>query len=321
MLQQTQVATVATYFPRFVDAFPDVVALANAELDAVLRLWAGLGYYARARNLHRAAQIVRDVHNGVVPADHAVLHSLPGIGRSTAGAILALSMEQRWPILDANVKRVLTRVAAIVGWPGQSSVQATLWALADKLTPAHRVAHYTQAMMDIGALICLPRRPQCLICPLADQCVAHTQGRAHDFPTGKPRRAVPVRTTRMLLLCWEGRVLLEKRPPTGIWGGLWSVPECPAEMVDAAEMAQWCAAQWGLTVVVGTPWPMAPHVFTHFRLEITPVPVEVMAIAPARVAEGQEIVWCAPDRRADYAMAPPVQRLLSALETPFQPRK
>ena len=176
MLQQTQVATVIPYYERFMARFPDLAALADAELDEVLRLWAGLGYYARARHLHQAARIVRDRHGGEMPLDSALLQALPGIGRSTAGAILALATGQRQPILDGNVKRLLARFAAVEGWPGQSRVQAALWELAERYTPAERVADYTQAMMDLGAMICTPRRPRCEACPLAGGCVAHGRG-------------------------------------------------------------------------------------------------------------------------------------------------
>ena len=182
MLQQTQVAAVIPYYERFVARFPDLVDLAAADLDEVLGLWAGLGYYARARHLHEAARIVRDRHGGELPLDSVLLQALPGIGRSTAGAILALAAGQRQPILDGNVKRLLARFAAVEGWPGQPQVLAALWALAECYTPAERVADYTQAMMDLGAMICTPRRPRCDRCPLADGCAAHDQGRESDYP-------------------------------------------------------------------------------------------------------------------------------------------
>ena len=234
MLQQTQVATAIPYYERFVARFPDLTALADAGLDEVLGLWAGLGYYARARHLHRAARIARDRHGGELPLDSATLRSLPGIGRSTAGAILALAAGQRQPILDGNVKRLLARFAAVEGWPGQARVLAALWELADRYTPAARVADYTQAIMDLGALVCTPRRPRCDRCPLAAGCAAHAQGRQSAYPAPKPRRDSPVRATRMLLLCGlEGEVLLERRPPAGVWGGCGVFPNAPWRWISA----------------------------------------------------------------------------------------
>ena len=309
MLQQTQVATVISYYERFVARFPDLVALADADLDEVLGLWAGLGYYARARHLHQAAQIARDQHDGELPLDSALLQALPGIGRSTAGAILALAAGQRQPILDGNVKRLLARFAMVEGWPGQSRVLAALWLLAERYTPAERVADYTQAMMDLGAMVCTPRQPRCHQCPLADGCAAHGRGREADYPAPKPKRDLPVRATRMLLLRGvEDTVLLERRPPVGIWGGLWSFPECPLEV----DIADWCRERLGLEVTVGTPWSVLRHSFSHFHLDITPVPVTVGGTSRT-VMEGERFVWYntrCPDERG---VAAPVRRLLAVL--------
>lgn len=309
MLQQTQVATVISYYERFMARFPHLIALADAEVDAVLELWAGLGYYARARHLYQAARIVRDQYGGELPLDSTLLQTLPGIGRSTAGAILALAAGQRQPILDGNLKRLLARFAAIDGWPGQSPVLAALWELAERYTPVERVADYTQAMMDLGALICTPRRPHCPQCPLATDCAAHAQGRESDYPAPKPRRDLPVRATRMLLLRGaEDTVLLERRPPVGVWGGLWSFPECPPE----ADIAVWCRERLGLEVVVGIPWSVRRHRFSHFHLDITPAPATVTRAASA-VMEGERFVWyniCRPDGRG---VAAPVRQLLTAL--------
>lgn len=309
MLQQTQVTTVIPYYRRFMAQFPDIRALADAEPDEVLRLWAGLGYYARARHLHRTAQILREQHGGEMPLDIAVLQALPGIGRSTAGAILALAAGQRHPILDGNVKRVLARFAAIEGWPGQSLVQAALWQLAERYTPVERVADYTQAMMDLGALICTPRRPHCRVCPLADGCAAHTQGREIAYPAPKLRREPPVRATRMLLLrTTDSEVLLERRPPVGVWGGLWSLPECPLE----ADIAEWCQERWGLTVKVDVPWGVVRHRFSHFHLDITPVPARVIERGQG-VMEGERFVWYKLRHSDDRGIAAPVKRLLAVL--------
>ena len=309
MLQQTQVATVISYYERFMARFPSLVALADARVDDVLGLWAGLGYYARARHMHEAAQIVRDRHSGELPLDRALLEALPGIGRSTAGAILALAAGQRQPILDGNLKRLLARFAAVEGWPGQSQVLATLWELAERYTPVERVADYTQAMMDLGALICTPRRPRCLQCPLATACAAHAQGRESDYPAPKPRRDLPVRATRMLLLRGaEDTVLLERRPPVGVWGGLWSFPECPPE----ADITAWCRARLGLEVTVGMPWRVQRHRFSHFCLDITPAPATVTQAA-GMVMEGERFVWYNIRRPDGRGVAAPVRRLLILL--------
>ena len=309
MLQQTQVATAIPYYRRFVARFPDVRALADAGPDEVLGLWAGMGYYARARHLHRAARIVRDRHGGALPSDLAALQTLPGIGRSTAGAILALATGQRQPILDGNVKRLLARFAAVEGWPGRPKVQATLWELAERYTPTERVADYTQAMMDLGALICAPRRPRCLACPLAEGCIARARGRETDYPSPKPRRELPVRATRMLLLRSRiGEVLLERRPPAGIWGGLWSFPECSPD----ADIAAWCRERLGLLVTVETPWRALRHDFSHFRLDITPIPAKV-AEADGRVMDGERFVWYNTARLEHLGMPAPARLLLAAL--------
>ncbi|PIE83677.1 MAG: A/G-specific adenine glycosylase [Candidatus Contendobacter odensis] len=309
MLQQTQVTTVIPYYQRFLARFPDNQALADADLDDVLHLWAGLGYYSRARNLHRAAQIVRDEYDGVMPLSSLDMQKLPGIGRSTAGAILSLATGQRHPVLDGNVKRVLARFAAVEGWPGQSSVQTVLWALAEYYTPTERVADYTQAMMDLGAMVCVRRQPQCGICPLAIACAAHAQGREMVLPAPRPRRELPLRKTQMLLLrATDGSVLLEQRPPVGIWGGLWSFPECP----QGVDVGIWCRDQLGLQVKVESAWPVLPHSFSHFRLEITPIPAAVIRQAGA-VMEGRRFVWYNTDCSGDRGVAAPVKRLLTVL--------
>ena len=309
MLQQTQVATVIPYYERFMARFPDLPCLAAAELDEVLGLWAGLGYYARARHLHQTARLVCAQYGGALPLEIGQLQSLPGIGRSTAGAILALAVGQPQPVLDGNIKRLLARFAAVAGWPGQSSVLAVLWALAERYTPTQRAADYTQAMMDLGALVCTPRRPDCTRCPLADGCAAHRAGQELAYPTPKPTRELPIRTTRMLLLSdGQGRVLLERRPPVGIWGGLWSLPECPPE----ADIIAWCQQQWGLEVEIGTPWPVVRHGFSHFQLDMIPTPARIHHQG-ARVMEGERFVWYNPHDSSRRGVATPIQRLLTAL--------
>lgn len=310
MLQQTQVVTVVPYYRRFMERFPNIRTLAEADLDEVLSLWAGLGYYARARNLHRAAGILRDRHGGEMPLDIALVQALPGIGRSTAGAILALSTGQRQPVLDGNIKRLLARFAAVPGWPGQASVLAHLWTLAERYTPTERVADYTQAMMDLGALVCAPRRPDCRLCPLAMGCVAHAQNREMDFPGAKPRRDLPVRATRMVMVRLATReILLERRPPVGVWGGLWSFPECPLE----ADVVDWCQERLGLRVAIQPFWKTLRHTFSHFHLDITPVPVIAEAECAKAVLEGERFVWYKSDDVQRLGMAAPVRGLLTAL--------
>src|SRR5688572_8905204 len=226
MLQQTQVRVVIPYFERFVSALPSVRALAEAPLDDVIALWAGLGYYARARNLHAAAKVCVEHHDGDLPRDLDALIALPGIGRSTAGAILAQAWGDRFPILDGNVKRVLARVHGIEGWPGLPAVEKQMWAIAEAQLPDDRLADYTQAQMDFGATLCTRADPACVLCPLQDECVALRTGRVAELPTPKPGKPLPERRAWML---WiedaEGRVLLQRRPPTGIWGSMWSLPE------------------------------------------------------------------------------------------------
>ncbi len=229
MLQQTQVSTVIPYYRRFMQSFPDVAALAAAGQDQVLHHWSGLGYYARARHLHAAAQRVVQ-SGGAFPDTLEAVMALPGVGRSTAGAILALACAQRHPILDGNVKRVLARFHAVDGWPGQATVQKRLWQLAEMYTPHARVAHYTQAIMDLGATLCTRGRPDCGQCPVRSGCAAHGSSRQADYPAPRPARILPVRTVTMLLLGNQAsELLLERRPPTGIWGGLWSFPELAAD--------------------------------------------------------------------------------------------
>lgn len=309
MLQQTQVATVARYYDIFMRSFPRVQALADAPADEVLHRWSGLGYYARARNLHRAAQLVCDQHDGVVPADFDALSALPGIGRSTAGAILALSAGQRHAILDGNVKRVLARVFRIEGFPGESAVQRELWALAERCTPTLRVAHYTQAIMDLGASVCTRRTPACELCPLRNGCLARAEGLTEQLPARKPAKLRPLRSC-VLLLCVraDGAVLLERRPDTGIWGGLWGLPEISP--VDAA--AEWCSAQFGVVPEVLQVRVVLRHGFTHFDLDITPVECR-LAHVPLRAMESDRWLWYNKAAPAKIGLAAPVIKLLNAL--------
>ncbi len=308
MLQQTQVATVIGYFERFMDAFPDIPALAAAPVDEVLHLWSGLGYYARARNLHRAAQHLVADHRGWLPDDLDALRALPGIGRSTAGAILALAHGQRQPILDGNVRRVLARYHAVEGWPGRPAVERRLWALADAHTPSRQVATYTQAIMDLGATVCTRRQPRCDACPLAAGCAALRASRIGELPSPRPRRARPTRATAMLVAARDdGAVLLERRPAKGVWGGLWSLPEfdpaqSPADVARALGLAP-CAEASALA-------PLR-HAFTHFELAISP---HLLRVAAGGVADaGGDRVWYKPGHSQPLGLPAPVSRLLYGL--------
>ncbi len=305
MLQQTRVETVRGYFERFLDRFPDVASLADAELDEVLRLWSGLGYYARARNLHRAAQSMVAHHGGEVPSSLDELMALPGIGRSTAGAILSLGAGQRQPILDGNVKRVLARQIGLEQWPGRAAAERELWRAADARTPSERVAAYNQGMMDLGASVCL-RRPLCHACPVADACWAYHAGATERIPAAKPKRAVPRRQASVLVLqrATDGAILLQRRAPQGIWGGLWSLPE----FADAHQLEAWLAARLGEVPIE----PLAPveHAFTHFRLRIHPH--YVRAETPAALAADDGWAWYGDDG-APGGLPAPIRRITDPL--------
>lgn len=309
MLQQTQVATVIPYFERFMARFPDVLALADASQDEVLHLWTGLGYYARGRNLHKAARRVVDEHGGEFPVQSLDdMAALPGIGRSTAGAIIAQSTGRRATILDGNVKRSLSRLHAIEGWPGRPAVERRLWALAEHFTPRERLADYTQAMMDFGATLCRRGRPDCARCPFNDVCRAHERGEERRFPESKPRKALPTRTTLMLLLRDDdGRVLLEQRPPSGLWGGLWGLPQFD----DDESLRAWLDAR-APGAELAPSWASFTHVFSHFRLDITPQPARIARLD----AVGEAQRWYDPEQPDSIGLAAPVKALLSSL-VPF----
>ena len=318
MLQQTQVAVVIPYFERFTARFPEVEALASAELDEVLGLWSGLGYYARGRNLHAAARVVVAERGGRIPDTFEELVTLPGIGRSTAGAILALALGRRHPILDGNVKRVLARYHAVSGWTGEAPIRDRLWALADRHTPHERVGDYTQAIMDLGATVCTRTKPACLLCPVASGCRAHATGEPTAFPAPRPRRAYPTREKLLMVLRdRSGRVLVERRPPTGIWGGLWSFPEASAKL-DYRDAAEASARRHG-DLRVRRVRPLAPieHGFTHFRLRAVPVVVSVDRVREGVADEGS-VRWLEIDRVAmsalEVGLAAPVGAVLSRLE-------
>ena len=307
MLQQTQVGTVIPYYERFLARFPDVAGLARASMEDVMRLWAGLGYYSRARNLHRAARAIVDEHGGAFPASRHALQALPGVGRSTAAAITVFAFGAREAILDGNVKRVLARQFAVSGLPGNTALENTLWSLAESLVPERAVETYTQALMDLGATVCTRALPGCEHCPLASSCVALARGRVAAYPTPRPRRTAPVRSVAMLLLLREGKILLEKRPPSGIWGGLWSFPEMPAD----GEVQAHCAAQLGCEV--GMPVALQPlrHGFTHFTLDIRPCRCEVRRLMPRSGEPGR--AWFTLEQARDAGVPAPVRKLLGRL--------
>ena len=307
MLQQTQVTTVIPYFTRFLHAFPDVRTLADAPLDEVLHHWTGLGYYARARNLHRAAQQLRDAYAAQFPSDFAALLALPGIGRSTAGAILAQAFGLRYPILDGNVKRVLTRLFAVAGWPGDKAVENRLWQIAEAHTPNAHLADYTQAIMDLGATVCRRSKPLCHDCPLQSQCQAYAEQNVAAYPAKKPSKALPVRCTCMLLLYDAAHaVLLEQRPPAGIWGGLWSFPECPVD----SDPVQWSREHLHVQISHTQTLPSLRHTFSHFHLDITPV---LARADSAGIMDSPQHIWYNSSHSAARGFPAPIKLLLEQL--------
>ncbi|WP_373974969.1 A/G-specific adenine glycosylase [Chitinibacter sp. SCUT-21] len=305
MLQQTQVTTVLDYYPRFLDKFPTIFDLAAAPLDDVLALWSGLGYYTRARNLHKCAQAVVEQYNGRFPSDPALVAELPGIGRSTAAAITAFSYGTRAAILDGNVKRVLTRWAGIEGYPGVKAVENKLWDLANALLPEAGIEAYTQGLMDLGATVCTPKKPTCLTCPMSSDCQARLANRQSELPTPKPKKAVPEKSTVMLIIRNDaGQILLEKRPPSGIWGGLWSLPEVESTLA-ASDIA---AQKLGLKIELDPALPEFVHVFTHYKLTITPQPAFAISANALHESAAQ---WFDIDEALAAGIPTPIRKILS----------
>jgi len=306
MLQQTQVEAVIPYYERFVGRFPDVHALARGSEDEVLRLWSGLGYYARARNLYRAARLVANERAGRFPDTVEGLAALPGVGRSTAAAIGAFAFGRRAAILDGNVKRVLARAFGIEGFPGERAVEARLWRLAEAQLPKRGIERYTQALMDLGATLCTRARPRCAACPLATRCVARKEGRAAELPAARPRRPYPQKDVTWLVLLDAGRVLLERRPAPGLWGGLWSFPE-----MGAGRPAEFCRRELGCEVRLLERLEPLEHGFTHFRLRARPILYGVRKAASRAEQPGRLWLDLAD---AESAAAPvPVKKLLARL--------
>ena len=309
MLQQTQVETVIPYFERFTARFPTVETLVAAPVDDVLHLWTGLGYYARARNLHKCAQVVCKEHGGQFPSDAASLAQLPGIGLSTAGAIVSTAFQKRAAILDGNVKRVLARYFTIGGWPGETQALNQLWEKAEQLTPDTRNRDYTQAIMDLGATVCTRSRPACPDCPLQTECQAHATGEQALYPGKKPRKVLPVKATQMLILqAPSGEILLEQRPPQGIWGGLWSLPELDSGHDPLTN----CRTTFGEPKRLDT-WPRVRHTFSHYHLDITPVCIQ-LSRRPVGVMANDRQLWYNLQQPASIGLAAPVKRLLERLK-------
>lgn len=306
MLQQTQVTTVIPYFERFMAALPNPAALANASRDDVLKLWTGLGYYARGRNLHRAAQQIVAEHGGELPADLDQLIALPGIGRSTAGAIMSLAFGVPAPILDGNVKRVLARYHAVPGWPGKTAVAKELWTLAERHLPTDHAGTYTQGMMDLGATVCTRSAPACTVCPLVTDCRAAGEGQPERYPGRRPKPKRSERSVRVVMVEDEqGSVLLERRPEAGVWGGLWSLPE----LADEAAAAEWCRRELAASPVAEEELPPIDHAFTHFDLRMRPIHLRIRAANV--VAECSDRLWHRPDAQPDFGMPAPIVKLIN----------
>jgi A/G-specific adenine glycosylase len=308
MLQQTQVATVIPYFVRFLEKFPTLRDLASASEDEVLALWSGLGYYSRGRNLLRTAQIVAEKFGGEFPQAMDDILALPGIGQSTAAAISAFAFGERQAILDGNVKRVVARHFGIGGFYGEKKVEAKLWYAAEKELPTKNIEAYTQGLMDLGATVCVRSRPLCLACPVAESCVAKRDGRIQELPTPGPRKTVPEKSTTMLIISHAGEVLLEKRPPTGVWAGMWCFPE----MQNDGNVRDVCRERYGFDTKVSKPWDILEHGFTHFKLSITPQPISVQKKLSRASEPG--LMWLSIGDALVAAIPKPVRDLLMKLD-------
>ncbi|HTJ96546.1 MAG TPA: A/G-specific adenine glycosylase [Rhodocyclaceae bacterium] len=304
MLQQTQVATVIPYYQRFLERFPTLADLAAAPVEEVMPLWAGLGYYARARNLHKCAQAVVAQHGGEFPRDAALIAELPGIGRSTANAIASFCFGTQTPILDGNVKRVFARCFGIEGFPGTRAVEQEMWALAETLMPARNTGTYTQAQMDLGATVCTRGKPLCARCPLADMCVAYRDGRTQELPVARPKKAVPERESFFLLMRSPQGILLEQRPPSGIWGSLLCLPELPV----GSDAASYAREHYGVVAQQWHEQTALRHTFTHFHLTLRPLLADVTLLPQA--AESN-VRWLNASEFEAAALPTPIRTLLA----------
>jgi len=316
MLQQTQVVAVIGYYGRFMQRFPDVATLADATQEEVLQHWSGLGYYSRARNLHKAAVTIMDAHGGQFPQDFDTIQTLSGIGRSTAAAIASFAFNQIQTILDGNVKRVLARHFLIEGWPSTPSVEKRLWLLAENLLPKQNMVTYTQGLMDLGATLCTRSKPKCSACPLVNSCEAYQQQRTQSLPTPKPRKRIPEKHITMLIFLHGDKVLLEKRPPTGIWGGLWSFPEAEADCNDVDAIESLAKLRFGFSVQANRRLPLLTHAFTHFKLHIQPQSFTVQLVASKACESGQ--IWLKVEDAIAAAIPTPIRKILQSLQNELQ---
>jgi len=318
MLQQTQVSSVIEYYQRFMRSFPNLRTLADADEDKVLEHWAGLGYYARARNLHKAAKFIRDEYNAIFPDNYEQIVELSGIGRSTAGAILSIAFKQPACILDGNVKRVLARVHAIDRWPGEKKTENELWQIAEQYTPTQRTDEYTQAIMDLGATLCTRSKPKCPQCPMTENCLAFAQELQTTLPVSKPKKAIPQKQTWVALIeSDKGELLLEKRPPTGIWGSLYSLPEFSPE-IDEAELLLQCEQRFGGKFELLEKHQSIHHVFSHFKLELKPVKLK-MSPSRSEINEASSFYWFEAAQLNNIALPSPISKYLRVLTEAKRP--
>jgi A/G-specific adenine glycosylase len=318
MLQQTQVSTVIPYYARFLQRYPDIGRLATAALDDVLAQWSGLGYYSRGRNLHKAARLIVEEYGGIFPDKVDAILRLPGIGRSTAAAIAVFAYGKRYAILDGNVKRILARCFGIDGYPGVKRNERRLWQKAEELLPApigartnSSIQVYTQALMDLGATVCTRARPKCTLCPLQEGCLAFREARVKELPTRRPGKKLPERKAILLILIRQGKILLERRLPTGVWANLWCFPE----MTDSEDARVYCNHRFSMEVKPLPPMDEFHHTFTHFRLKIQPLPLQVVSLSPTVALKRQtETKWFTPDDALNAAIPAPVRKLLEKID-------
>lgn len=308
MLQQTQVTAVIGYYAKFMDRFPTIASLANATQEEVLQYWSGLGYYSRARNLHKAAQTIMNHFHGVFPEDFITIQTLSGIGRSTAAAIVSFAFGQVQTILDGNVKRVLARHFLIEGWPGTPAIANKMWLLAESLLPKDNMNAYTQGLMDLGATICTRSKPKCTQCPVMKSCQAYVRNKVAIVPTSKPKKTIPHKETTMLIIVYDNQVLLEKRPQSGIWGGLWSLPEIGIQEI-ASEVAQ---QKFGFNVEAEEPLAIVNHAFTHYKLAITPQPLQLIDFN--RQLSIDTYIWLPIPEAINAALPTPVRNILQSYQ-------
>lgn len=313
MLQQTQVSTVIPYFERFMQHFPTIDALSKATTDDVLHLWTGLGYYSRARNLHQTAKKIMHDHAGIFPDTLDELQQLRGIGRSTAGAILALAFQQKATILDGNVKRVLIRFSGITEWSGEKLTLEKLWKTAALFTPEKRIADYTQAMMDLGATICVRGKPLCHACPLETHCVARQSGIEKSLPKPKPKKSLPVKSATLLVIRHKETIFLQKRPATGIWGGLWSVPEY-AGFIEEDMISKRCLNDLKIKPQAIVRGVIFRHTFSHYHLDILPIYIKVRTNKTKPMTNDQQI-WYNPDGQQKIGLPAPVKKIMESGNT------